>query len=78
MHSAYQKLKVNIPTWLLMYGPPGTWKTFISKKLAQELDAGFIAKSMWELGSSYMHQTTQNIKKLFDEAKKAAKKETFK
>ena len=74
LHEAYEKLKVNIPTGLLMYGPPGTWKTFLSKKLAQELNAGFIAKSMWELGSSYMHQTTQNIKKLFDEAKKASEK----
>jgi len=74
LNDAYQKLKVNIPTWLLMYGPPGTGKTFISKKLAQELWAWFIAKSMWELGSSYMHQTTQNIKKLFDEAKKVSKK----
>ncbi len=74
LYEAYQKLKVNIPTGLLLYGPPGTWKTFISKKLAQELNAGFIAKSMGELGSSYMHQTTQNIKKLFDFAKKESQK----
>ena len=66
LHSAYEKLKVSIPTGLLMYGPPGTGKTFLTKKLAQELWAGFISKSMWELWSSYMHQTTQNIKALFD------------
>ncbi len=74
LNQAYQKLKVNIPTGLLMYGPPGTGKTFISKKLAQELWAWFISKSMWELGSSYMHQTTQNIKALFDFAKKESQK----
>ena len=74
LKDAYDKLKVNIPTGLLMYGPPGTGKTFLSKKLAQELWAWFIAKSMWELGSSYMHQTTQNIKALFDSAKKASQK----
>jgi len=74
LHDAYEKLKVSIPTGLLMYGPPWTWKTFISKKLAQELWAGFISKSMWELGSSYMHQTTQNIKTLFTIAKKASQK----
>jgi len=74
LHWAYEKLKVSIPTGLLMYGPPGTGKTFFSKKLAQELWAWFISKSMWELGSSYMHQTTQNIKALFDAAKKASEK----
>ena len=74
LHTAYEKLKVSIPTGLLMYGPPGTGKTFLSKKLAQELWAGFISKSMWELWSSYMHQTTQNIKALFDAAKKASEK----
>ncbi|MDQ7009269.1 MAG: ATP-binding protein [Candidatus Gracilibacteria bacterium] len=74
LHSAYEKLKVSIPTGLLMYGPPGTGKTFLAKKLAQELGAGFISKSMLELGSSYMHQTTQNIKALFDGAKKASEK----
>jgi len=74
LHSAYEKLKVSIPTGLLMYGPPGTGKTFLAKKLAQELWAGFINKSMWDLWSSYMHQTTQNIKALFDTAKKASKK----
>ncbi len=74
LKQAYDKLKVNIPTGLLMYGPPWTGKTFISKKLAQELWAWFISKSMWELGSSYIHQTTQNIKELFDFAKKESKK----
>jgi len=74
LHSAYEKLKVSIPTGLLMYGPPGTGKTFLTKKLAQELWAGFISKSMWELWSSYMHQTTKNIKALFDWAKEASKK----
>ncbi len=74
LKQAYDKLKVNIPTGLLMYGPPWTGKTFISKKLAQELWAWFISKSMWELGSSYMHQTTQNIKALFDFAKKESQK----
>jgi len=74
LHNAYEKLKVSIPTGLLMYGPPGTGKTFLAKKLAQELWAWFINKSMWDLWSSYMHQTTQNIKALFDAAKKASEK----
>jgi SpoVK/Ycf46/Vps4 family AAA+-type ATPase len=50
---------------MLLYGPPGTGKTFITKKLAEELGCGFVAKNMGEFGSSYLHQTTKNIKDFF-------------
>jgi transitional endoplasmic reticulum ATPase len=33
-----------------------------------------IKKSVWEFGSSYIHQTSQNIKKFFDAAKTESKK----
>ena len=72
LSEAYDKFQVSIPTGLLFYGPPGTGKTFITKKLTEELGAGFIKKSLWEFGSSYMHETTKNIKAFFTGAKKAA------
>lgn len=74
IYKQYEKFKISIPTWLLFYWPPGTWKTFITKKLAQELWAGLIVKSLWEFWSSYLHQTTVNIKNFFDWAKKASEK----
>jgi transitional endoplasmic reticulum ATPase len=74
VYEAYKKFNVSIPTGLLFYGPPWTGKTFITKKLAEELEAGFIQKSVWEFGSSYMHQTSQNIKKFFDAAKRESQK----
>lgn len=74
IYEAYKKFNVSIPTGLLFYWPPWTGKTFITKKLAEELESGFIQKSVWEFGSSYMHQTSQNIKKFFDAAKKESKK----
>ena len=74
IHEAYKKFDVSIPTGMLFYGPPGTGKTFITKKLAQELWAGLIKKSVWEFGSSYIHQTSQNIKKFFEQAKSASEK----
>lgn len=73
-HEAYKKFNVSIPTWLLFYGPPWTWKTFITKKLAEELWAWLIKKSVWEFWSSYIHQTSQNIKKFFEQAKSASEK----
>jgi len=74
IHEAYKQFWVSIPTGLLFYGPPGTGKTFVTKKLAEELWAWMIKKSVWEFGSSYIHQTSQNIKKFFDAAKTASKK----
>ncbi len=75
LYSEYEKFKISIPTGMLFYGPPGTGKTFITKKLAEELGCGFVAKNMGEFGSSYLHQTTKNIKDFFAWAKKAAESE---
>ena len=75
LYTEYEKFKISIPTGMLFYGPPGTGKTFITKKLAEELGCGFISKNLWEFGSSYLHQTTKNIKDFFDAAKKAAENE---
>jgi len=74
LYESYLKFKVTIPTWLLFYGPPWTGKTFTAKKLAEELWAWMIIKSVWEFWSSYMHQTSKNIKEFFTEAKNASEK----
>ena len=75
LYIEYEKFKISIPTGMLFYGPPGTGKTFITKKLAEELGCGFISKNMGEFGSSYLHQTTKNIKDFFTWAKKVAENE---
>ena len=75
LYAEYEKFKISIPTGMLFYGPPGTGKTFITKRLAEELGCGFISKNMGEFGSSYLHQTTKNIKDFFEWAKKAAESE---
>ncbi len=75
LYSHYEKFKISIPTGLLFYGPPGTGKTYITKKLTEELGAGFISKSVGEFGSSYLHQTSKNIRDFFTAAKAASEKE---
>ncbi len=72
IYEVYKKFKVWIPTWMLFYWPPWTWKTFITKKLAEELWAGLIKKSVWEFGSEYHHKTSKNIKEFFTKAKTAS------
>lgn len=74
LYESYEKFQVAIPTGMLFYGPPGTGKTFLTKKLAEELGAGLITKSVGEFGSSYIHETSKNIKEFFRAAKEASEK----
>ncbi|NDK09815.1 ATP-binding protein [Candidatus Gracilibacteria bacterium] len=74
LYASYEAFQVGIPTGMLLYGPPGTGKTFITKKLAQELGAGLITKSVGEFGSSYLHETSKNIREFFAAAKLASEK----
>ena len=74
LYASYEKFQVGIPTGMLLYGPPGTGKTFLTKKLAQELWAGLITKSVGEFGSSYLHETSKNIREFFAAAKAASEK----
>jgi SpoVK/Ycf46/Vps4 family AAA+-type ATPase len=54
---------------LLLYGQPGTGKTFIANAFANESNAKFIKVSLGEIGSKYQNETGNNIKKIFDNAR---------
>ncbi|PJB59472.1 MAG: hypothetical protein CO098_03195, partial [Bacteroidetes bacterium CG_4_9_14_3_um_filter_41_19] len=68
----YKKYKVAMPNGYLFYGPPGCGKTFIANSLAKKLGYHFISITPADLGSTYVHGTQLEIKKVFDEAKKQA------
>ena len=53
---------------LLLYGPPGCGKTFITEALAAEIDAPLYLLNVSKLGSDYLNQTAKNIQAAFDEA----------
>lgn len=54
---------------VLLHGPSGTGKSFISEALANEVDARFVKKSSGDIMSKYIGQSGQNVKKIFDEAR---------
>lgn len=54
---------------VLLHGPSGTGKSYISEALANEVDAKFIKKSAGDIVSKYIGESGKNIKKLFDEAR---------
>ena len=65
----YDKYRITLPNGILLYGPPGCGKTFISNKLADEINYTFIEIKPSDLASTYVHGSQQKIGKLFRRAR---------
>ncbi|MBN1271793.1 MAG: AAA family ATPase [Candidatus Aminicenantes bacterium] len=63
-----KKLGVSIPNGFLFFGPPGCGKTFIVRKLAEEIGYNYKEFSASDVGSKWAHETSGNIAKIFQEA----------
>ena len=59
---------------LLLYGPPGCGKTYITEALAAEIDSPLYLLKISKLGSDYLNQTAKNIQAAFDEIISIAEK----
>jgi len=68
----YESFKVDLPNGILFYGPPGCGKTFIARKLSEQLDFNFIEVKPSDLADIYIHGTQKKIKELFDSARESA------
>jgi len=68
----YEKYKIQLPNGILLYGPPGCGKTFIAKKLSEEINYTFIEVKPSDLASIYVHGTQQKIAEIFKMAKERA------
>ncbi len=55
---------------MLLYGPPGTGKTFIAKAVAGELNLPFYAITAADIFGRYVGESEQNLRKLFQSARK--------
>ncbi len=63
-----KRLGVSIPNGFLFFGPPGCGKTFIVRKLAEEIGYNYKEFSASDVGSKWAHETSGNIAKIFQEA----------
>ncbi len=63
------------PNGILLWGPPGNGKTFISRKLAEESGLLYAQVNPSDIGSIYVHGTQGLIGELFARCEKMAKKE---
>ena len=68
----FLKFKLSIPNGILLYGPPGCGKTFIVKKLAEELNYHFFELSPSSVATPWVHGAVGNIAKVFEMAKMEA------
>lgn len=65
----FKKFKVSIPNGIILFGPPGCGKTFIIRKLAEELGYNFFEVKHSDLATPYIHGSVSNIGKVFATAK---------
>ena len=65
----YLKFKLSIPNGILLFGPPGCGKTFIVRKLAEELNFYFFEVKHVDVASPYIHESASKIASVFEKAK---------
>ncbi len=65
----FKKYKLSIPNGILFFWPPGCWKTFISRKLAEEVGYSFYEVKHSDVASPFIHWSTGKIWEVFAIAK---------
>src|SRR5438309_2531094 len=68
----FEKLGVEAPKGVLLYGAPGTGKTLLAKAVANESNAHFISISGPEIMSKFYGESEARLREIFKEAKEKA------
>ncbi len=66
----YAKIGAKVPKGALLYGPPGTGKTMLAKAVAGEAGVPVLTIAGSDLISSYVGKGAEQVKKLFEKARK--------
>ncbi len=64
----YASYGITIPNGMLLYGPPGCGKTFISERFAEEVGFNFLQLNPSDIKSKYINETEEKIGAIFKEA----------
>lgn len=66
----FDKLGVEPPKGVLLFGPPGTGKTLLAKAVANESEANFILLNGPEIMSKFYGESERRIREIFEDAQK--------
>lgn len=66
----YKKYGLKVGGGLLLYGLPGTGKTMFAQAVANEINGAFFSIKASDIKSKWYGESEENIKKLFEEARK--------
>ena len=64
----YRRMGMEFPGAVLLYGPPGSGKTYAAEQLAQYLGWPVYTVSSGTIGSKYIHETSRKVSEIFDQA----------
>jgi len=68
----FERLGIEPPKGVLLYGPPGCGKTLLAKAVANESGANFIPISGPEVMSKWYGESEKRVREIFEEAEKNA------
>ena len=64
----FQRLGIDAPKGVLLYGPPGCGKTLIARAIAHETEASFFSISGPEIIHKFYGESEAHLRKIFEEA----------
>jgi transitional endoplasmic reticulum ATPase len=64
----FERLGIDAPKGVLLYGPPGCGKTLIARAIAQETEANFFSVSGPEIIHKFYGESEAHLRKIFEEA----------
>jgi len=68
----FDHMRTNPPKGILLYGPPGSGKTFLAKAVASESEVNFISVKGPELLSKWVGESERGVREVFRKAKQAS------
>ena len=69
---SYQRIGIDPPKGILLYGPPGCGKTLLAKAVATESEANFVSIKGPEIFSKWVGESERAIRELFRKARQVA------
>jgi len=68
----FERLGIDAPKGVLLYGPPGCGKTLIARAIAHETEASFLSVSGPEVVHKFYGESEAHLRKIFEEAARKA------